>query len=86
MLSFCGVDSKSINFIVDKSQLKHGKFTPGTRIPIKDIKYLPKEKSTVILLAWNFKNEIIDDLKAMGYHDLFFIQPLPDDPVIYSIN
>ena len=40
MLSFCGVDSKLIRFIVDKSPLKLGKFTPGTRIPIKDIKKL----------------------------------------------
>ena len=48
MLSFCGVDSNLIRFIVDKSPLKIGKFTPGTKIPIKDIKSLPKERSTLI--------------------------------------
>ena len=38
---FCGIDNKYIDYIADQRK-KIGKFTPGTHIPIKDIKYFRK--------------------------------------------
>ena len=62
--------------------MKNGLITAGSNIPIisfkdgvKDVKYEKK----MLLLAWNFQDEIIHELRASGYKGKFII-PLPGDP------
>ena len=86
MLSFSKLSSDIIEFIVDNSSLKQEKLTPGTRIPIKSVDQLPNNQITLILLAWNFAREIIEDLKERGYSEIDIIQPLPENPRIYSMS
>lgn len=64
LLNYCGINSKKIKFIFDKNTLKHNLFTAGTNIQIKkpNKNYLRNIKC-VVVLAWNFKNEIIKFLK-----------------------
>jgi hypothetical protein len=38
--------------------LKHNKFIPGVKIPIKDKKIIKNKKNTLLVLAWNFYNDI----------------------------
>ena len=59
-LNYCGIDNKYIEYIVDSTKEKIGKFTPGTHIPIKNPKYFRNNyPDYVILNSWNHKNEIL---------------------------
>ena len=56
-LNFYGI-SDQIDFIVEDNSLKHNKFIPGVKIPIKSKKYIKDNKNTMVVLAWNFFNDI----------------------------
>ena len=56
-LNFFGI-SNQIDFIIEDNKLKHNKFVPGVLIPIKDKKNLKDKDSLILVLAWNFYNEI----------------------------
>ena len=57
-LNFFGI-SKEIDFIVEDNKLKHNKFIPGVKIPIKNKSQIKNKKNTLIVLAWNFYKDII---------------------------
>lgn len=80
LLNFAGISNKEIECVIDRSPLKHGLFTPGTNIPI--ISYeegLSKcDGKTILLLAWNFEEEIIQDLRAAGFKGDIIV-PLPNE-------
>jgi len=56
-LNFFGVN-KEIDYIVEDNKLKHNKFIPGVNIPIKNKSKIKNKKNTIIVLAWNFFNDI----------------------------
>ena len=56
-LNFFGI-SKEIDFIVEDNKLKHNKFVPGVKIPIKNKSIIKNMDNTLIVLAWNFFNDI----------------------------
>ena len=56
-LNFFGI-SEEIKFIVEDNKLKHNKFIPGVRIPIKDKSQIKNKKNTLLVLAWNFYKDI----------------------------
>ena len=56
-LNFFGID-KQIDFIVEDNKLKHNKFIPGVKIPIKNKLKVKNKKNTLIVLAWNFYKDI----------------------------
>ena len=56
-LNFFGI-SNEIDFVIEDNKLKHNKFIPGVLIPIKDKNYLQDKNNLIIVLAWNFYNEI----------------------------
>ncbi len=56
-LNFFGI-SNEIDFIVEDNKLKHNKFIPGVKIPIKNKSHIKSRKNTLIVLAWNFYNDI----------------------------
>ena len=57
-LNFFGI-SKEIDFIVEDNKLKHNKFIPGVKIPIKKKSQIKNKKNTIVVLAWNFYKDII---------------------------
>ena len=57
-LNFFGI-SKEIDYIVEDNKLKHRKFVPGVKIPIYSKQKISKKKPLVLVLAWNFYDEII---------------------------
>ena len=72
-----------LDFVVDKSREKQGKYTPGTHLEIKAPKALVKEKSThALLLAWNFASEIIRQQGTFISHGGKFILPLPEVKIV----
>jgi nucleoside-diphosphate-sugar epimerase len=56
-LNFFGI-SKEIDFIVEDNKLKHKKFIPGVKIPIKDKNQIRNKDNVLLVLAWNFFTDI----------------------------
>ena len=56
-MNFFGI-SKEIDYIIEDNKLKHNKFIPGVKIPIKNKTKIKKENITLLVLAWNFFNDI----------------------------
>lgn len=59
-LNYCGIDYNLIDYIVDSTREKIGKYTPGTHIPIKSPDYFKKNYPDIVILnSWNHKKEIL---------------------------
>ena len=56
-LNFFGI-TQEIDFIVEDNSLKHNKFVPGVKIPIKHKSSIKDKKNILLVLAWNFFNDI----------------------------
>ena len=56
-LNFFGI-SNQIDYIIEDNKLKHNKFIPGVLIPIKNKKNIKEKNPLILVLAWNFYNEI----------------------------
>ena len=56
-LNFFGI-STDIDFIVEDNKLKHNKFVPGVKIPIKNKTAIKNKKNALLVLAWNFYKDI----------------------------
>jgi dTDP-4-dehydrorhamnose 3,5-epimerase-like enzyme len=78
MLNFAGINSNIISFIADANPLKQGRFAAGTRIPIiSPEEMIKRNPNAVVILAWNFADEITDILRnKLGYKGRIII-PLP---------
>lgn len=80
LLNYCGIKNDLIDFVVDANPHKQNKYLPGSHIPVKDEVYLKVAKPDyVIILPWNLKEEIIDQLsyiKEWGSQFVIFIPEL----------
>ena len=77
LLNYFGINKEYINFVVDKSPMKQGLYTPGTQLQIKSPETLITEKIThALLLAWNFADEIIEQQQKFINSGGCFILPL----------
>ena len=56
-LNFFGITNQ-IDYVVEDNKLKHNKFIPGVKIPIKNKNYIKNKNNTLIVLAWNFYEDI----------------------------
>ena len=63
-LNFFGI-SEQIDYIVEDNKLKHGKFIPGVKIPIYSKSKITKKLPAVIVLAWNFFDDIKKNNKSI---------------------
>ncbi|WP_107704613.1 class I SAM-dependent methyltransferase [Nocardioides allogilvus] len=63
LLNHCGIRSDLISFAVDRSPHKHGRFLPGTHIPISPVERLVEERpDTIVIMPWNLRAEITAQL------------------------
>lgn len=78
LLSFLELGPETIEYIADKSPLKQGRYTPGTHIPVvPPARLLDDRPDYVVLLAWNFAEEIMAQQAAYLAHGGTFILPVP---------
>lgn len=83
LLNFCGLNSRIIPVVADQNNLKQKLFTAGSHILIESPKIAMKKKPDVILiLAWNFAQEIIETLKNEFKWQGDCIIPFPNAPTI----
>jgi hypothetical protein len=78
LLNYAGIRADLLEYIVDRNPYKHGRFTPGTRIPICDPARLSQDRPDVVLaLPWNLERELTEQLAYIGDWggELYF--PLP---------
>lgn len=67
LLNYCGVKHDLIEFVVDASPHKQGKFLPASHIPVVDESQLRREQPDyVLILPWNIKDEIVRQLEYIG--------------------
>jgi len=83
LLNYCGIRTDFLDFTVDRNPYKHGKFLPGTHIPILDPSHIDRARPDYILiLPWNFKDEILVQLAHVRNWGAKFIVPIPEATVI----
>lgn len=79
LLNYVGVGRETIDFVVDRNVHKQGKFMPGMKIPISPPGRLLEEMPDfVLVLAWNFADEIIDQQREYRERGGRFILPIPE--------
>ena len=83
LLNYCGIRTDFIDYTVDRNPYKQGKFLPGTHIPIyAPDKIMETKPDYVLILPWNFKDEIIKQMAAIKEWGGKFVVPIPEVTVI----
>ncbi|HNR86837.1 MAG TPA: class I SAM-dependent methyltransferase [Spirochaetota bacterium] len=83
LLNYCRIGNEILDVVTEKSTLKIGRFTPGTHIPVVADSYLmEKQPDYALLLAWNFADEIINNLDAYVKKGGKFIIPIPTPKIV----
>jgi len=83
LLNYFGVGRELLDFVVDRSTYKQGRYTPGTHLPIyapeKLLQFMP---DYVLLLTWNFADEILAQQAEYRQRGGHFIIPIPELKII----
>ena len=78
LLNYCGIGPETLDFVVDRSTAKQGKFTPGTHLRIySPEKLLEAQPDFTLLLTWNFADEILRQQEEYQRRGGRFILPVP---------
>jgi 2-polyprenyl-3-methyl-5-hydroxy-6-metoxy-1,4-benzoquinol methylase len=78
LLHYCGIGKDLIAFTVDRSPYKQGRFLPGTHIPICHPDRIRETKPDfVVILPWNLKDEIMEQLRFIREWGGRFVVPIP---------
>ncbi|MBK9039643.1 MAG: class I SAM-dependent methyltransferase [Bdellovibrionales bacterium] len=78
LLNYCGVGPELISFTVDISPHKQGMLLPGTRIQVRPVEAIYEEKPDyIVILPWNIKDEIMDQMKEVRNWGCRFVVPIP---------
>ena len=79
-LNYCGISNKDITAIIDNNPLKQELFAPGSNIPILSFsKGMAINPDVIFILAWNFRDEIIEECRNEGFKGKFLV-PFPETP------
>jgi SAM-dependent methyltransferase len=83
LLNYCRIGPEILDFVTEKSSLKIGRFTPGMHIPVvADSVLLDEMPDYALLLAWNFADEIMENLSEYRLRGGRFIIPIPQPRIV----
>jgi len=83
LLNYCGIGTDFLDYTVDRSPHKQGKFLPGTHVPIfSPQKLLETKPDYLLILPWNLKDEITDQVAFVRDWRGRFILPVPEVEVL----
>jgi len=79
LLNYCGIRTDFVEYTVDRNPYKQGRFLPGTHIPIHSPEKIGQTRPDyVLILPWNLKDEIMDQLAYIRDWGGQFVVPIPD--------
>jgi hypothetical protein len=83
LLNYCGIDGRLLDFTVDKNPLKVGLYSPGSHIPVLPVSAIAEKRPDLLLiLAWNFADEIMLQQRGFAENGGRFIVPIPEPTII----
>jgi hypothetical protein len=83
LLNYCSLGSDFLDFVTEKSKLKIGRYTPGVHLEVvPDDMLLTHQPDYALLLAWNFAEEIMNNLKEFSDRGGKFIIPIPTPRIV----
>jgi 2-polyprenyl-3-methyl-5-hydroxy-6-metoxy-1,4-benzoquinol methylase len=83
LLNYCGITTDLVEYTVDKSPYKQNLYTPGSHLPVFHPDRLAQDMPDyVLLLAWNFADEIMEQQKAYTDKGGKFILPIPEVRIV----
>jgi SAM-dependent methyltransferase len=83
LLNYCGIGTDFLDFTVDRNPYKHGRYTPGMHIPIRPVEEIDAARPDYILiLPWNLKNEIVEQMGHVGAWGAKFVVPIPTVKIV----
>ncbi len=83
LLNYCGIRRDFLDFTVDRSTYKQGLYLPGTHVPIHAPEEIARRRPDyVLILPWNFKDEIMTQMAAIRSWGGQFIVPIPEARVV----
>ena len=85
LLNFVGIDRNTLDFVADRNTFKHGRYMGGNHLPIVSAGELLKAMPDyVLILAWNFAEEIMKDLAKYRQKGGQFIIPIPEPQIVLN--
>jgi hypothetical protein len=79
LLNFCGIGPDLVRFAVDRNPYKHGRFCPGSRIPILPVEHLFDTKpDDILIMPWNLRDEIVKVLEPARDWGARLVVALPE--------
>ncbi|GAA0849419.1 class I SAM-dependent methyltransferase [Streptosporangium amethystogenes subsp. fukuiense] len=83
LLNHCGIRPDLLPFTVDRNPYKHGRFTPGTRVPILPPERLAEERPDyVLVLPWNLREELVEQLSFVHAWGGRLVFPIPNLEIV----
>lgn len=83
LLNSMGLNSNEVKFCIDSTQIKIGKYLPGSRILIQSEEFgMAQPPDYYFLTAWNYKSEIISKVRNAGNYKTRFIIPFPSVHIV----